>query len=105
MNPRSLGLIVSGLFFSCCLASPAQAQVSIDVSKITCDQFVHGKVGTPRTIGVWLSGFYHGKRNKQIVDPESFEDNLSKVQQFCYDEKNWKLPVMQAIERVVGTVK
>ena len=36
---------------------------------------------------------------------ENFEANLSKLENFCYDEKNFKLPVMQAIEKVIGTGK
>ena len=89
--------VVSGLILALFLASSAQAQVSIDASKITCDQFVHAKVGPPRTLAAWLSGFYNGKRNSQIVDTQNFEANLSKLENFCYQEKNFKLPVMQAI--------
>jgi hypothetical protein len=61
---------------------------------------VHGKVGPTRTVAAWLSGFYNGRQDKQTVDPQEFEINLSKLEQFCYDESNFKLPVMQAIERV-----
>jgi len=78
--------------------SSAQAQVSIDVSKITCDQFVHGKIGPTRTVAAWLSGFYNGRQNNQIIDTQAFEANLSNLEQFCYQEKNFNLPVLQAIE-------
>ena len=97
--------VVSGLILALFLASSAQAQVSIDASKITCDQFVHAKVGPPRTLAAWLSGFYYGKRNSQIVDTQNFEANLNKLENFCYQEKNFKLPVMQAIEQVIQTGK
>src|SRR5215211_6472623 len=90
-----------GLALILCSASFARAQVTIDATKITCDQFVHSKAGTPRITAAWLSGFYHGKRDNRIVDPQQFEENLSKLEQFCYEEKNFKLPVMQAIERVI----
>jgi hypothetical protein len=33
---------------------------------------------------------------------ESFEDNVNKLQNYCYDEKNFKVPIMEAIERVLG---
>ena len=97
--------VVSGLILALFLASSAQAQVSIDASKITCDQFVHAKVGPPRTLAAWLSGFYYGKRNSQIVDTQNFEANLNKLENFCYQEKNFKLPVMHAIEQVIQTGK
>src|SRR5262249_25133779 len=95
------GQITGSTFaFTLLFFSSAEAQVSIDVSKITCDQFVHGKVGPTRTVAAWLSGFYSGRQNKQTVDPQEFETNLSKLEQLCYDEANFKLPVMQAIERM-----
>jgi acid stress chaperone HdeB len=81
--------------------SPAAAQVTLDASKITCDQFVHAKVSSPRLVGAWLSGFYNGKRNNRIIDLQNFEANLSKLENFCYEEKNYKLPVMQAVEQVI----
>jgi acid stress chaperone HdeB len=74
--------VVSGPILALFLASSAQAQVSIDVSKITCDQFVHAKVGPPRTLAAWLSGFYNGRRNNRVVDTQNFEANLSKLENF-----------------------
>jgi hypothetical protein len=32
------------------------------------------------------------KRDKRILDLQNYEENLSKVEQFCYQEKNFKLP-------------
>jgi acid stress chaperone HdeB len=93
---------VSGLVLVLVFASPLQAQVSLDISKITCDQFVHSEIAPPRTLGAWLSGFYHGRRNDQTIDPKQFDSNLSKLTDFCYEEKNFKLPVMQAVEAVLG---
>ena len=100
-----------------------QAQVSIDVSKITCDEYVHDKIPTSDfisfsavgplplearsmlsrwVIAEWLSGYYHAKRNNWIIDSESFENNVNKLNNYCYDEKNFKVPIMDAIERVLG---
>ncbi|MFY9600493.1 MAG: HdeA/HdeB family chaperone [Pseudolabrys sp.] len=97
--------LVSGFFLTLFLIPLAQAQVTIDASKITCDQFVHGKVGEPRTVAAWLSGFYNGKRNNALIDTQNFQANLNKLETFCYDEKNFSLPVMQAIERALGSAK
>jgi acid stress chaperone HdeB len=96
---------ISGLILAVFLASPARAQVLLDASKITCDQFVHSKVGPPRMLAAWLSGFYNGKRNNVVLDSENFQSNLSKLENFCYDEKNFKVPVMRALERVMETAK
>jgi len=94
-------VIVLGLVF--CGAPSALAQVTIDVSKITCDQYVH-TITTPRMIGAWLSGYYNAKRDNHIIDVRNFNANLRKLEKFCYQEKNFNIPVMQAIEQS-GAVK
>jgi acid stress chaperone HdeB len=101
----NLNFVASGLILTLCSVSIVQAQSTIDASKITCDQFVHSKIGNPRTIAAWLSGFYNGKRDNRVVDLQTYEANLSKLEQFCYEEKNFRLPVMQAIEKVIGDGK
>ena len=98
-------LVVSGAILALFLASPAQAQETLDASKITCDQFVHSKIGEPRIVAAWLSGFYNGKSNNTVIDKQNFEANLTKLVNFCYDEKNFKVSVMQAVERAIGSGK
>mgnify|MGYP001073609674 FL=1 len=115
--------IVAGLVLSSIVFTKTQAQVSIDVSKITCDEYVHDQIPTTDFISFsavgslslearsmlsrwlianWLSGYYHAKRNNSIIDLESFENNVNKLNNYCYDEKNFKVPIMEAIERVLG---
>ena len=118
-------LTVTGLVFSAIVFATVstQAQVSIDFSKITCDEYVHDKIPTSDFISFsalgplpfearsmlsrwlianWLSGYYHAKRNNWIIQTESFEDNVNKLTNYCYDEKNFKVLIMDAIERVLG---
>ena len=72
------------------------------VSKINYDQFVHHKISEPRLIAAWLSGYYNAKRNNRVIDLQTMEENMSKVQNYCSDEKNFKVPVMKAIEQILG---
>jgi HdeA/HdeB family len=53
-------------------------------------------------IAAWLSGYSHAKSNNLIIDLESFEENVNKLTNYCYDEKNFKVPIMEAIVRVLG---
>jgi len=115
--------IVTGLVFILIVFATvsARAQVSIDFSKITCDEYVHDKIPASDftsfpavgsleqrsmlsrwLIATWLSGYYHAKRNNWIISPESFEANVNKLNNYCYDETNFKVPIMEAIERVLG---
>jgi hypothetical protein len=97
-------LATSAVVFSA-LASPAHAQVSIDVARITCDQYVHSKITTPNYIAVWISGYYNGKRNNLTLDPEEMQKNVGKLERYCYDEKNFKVPVLKAVEELFGKGK
>ena len=100
----SYKLVAASLLIVLESASSVRAQMSLDVSKITCDQFVHHKVGTPRTIAAWLSGYYNAKRNNLTIDLQNVEAIADKIQFYCEKESNWKVPVMQAIEQL-GTGK
>ena len=93
---------ILGLISVAALASAAQAQVIMDVSKITCDQYVHSKIATPNYIAAWLSGYYNAKRNITLIDTQALQDHVSKLQNYCYQEKNFKVPVMKAVEELFG---
>jgi len=96
MRAVSLGFFITSLS-----ASIAIAQVSIDVSKVTCDQFANGKVGLPRTTAIWLNGYYHGKVGSTTVDTQQAEDNFSQLMNFCQTGENGKVLVMKAIEHLL----
>jgi acid stress chaperone HdeB len=96
--------VISGLVLALFAAS-AQAQVQVDLSKVTCDQFVHHKVGAPRVMAAWFSGYFNGKRDSLIIDQQSFEANLNKIQRFCELEKNFNTTVLKAVEQIIGGAK
>jgi acid stress chaperone HdeB len=81
------------------LAVPvAQAQVTIDISKITCDQFMGYKIINPYSLAMWLSGYYNGQHGNTIIDTETLAAQTSTLQDFCLH--NAKVPVMQAIDKL-----
>ena len=77
--------------------------MTLDVSKITCDQYVHSKITTPNYIAAWMSGYYSAKHDDHVIDPQALHDNVSKLERYCYEEKNFKVTVMQAVEQLFGT--
>ena len=91
------------LILFCLIISAAQAQVMVDVSKITCEQFRGYAITDPNNIALWLSGYYNGQRNNTIIKVESFKENLEKVKDYCIT--NPKVTVMQAVSAVLGTGK
>jgi hypothetical protein len=83
--------------------SGAGAQVTIDVARITCDQFTLYKVTDPQNIAIWLSGYYHGQRNTTTVDTQQLAGNLQKIKDYC--NLRPQETVMHAVESVFGPPK
>jgi acid stress chaperone HdeB len=63
---RVCGALVA--IFALAASGIAEGQVTIDVTKVNCDQFVHHKISEPRLIAAWLSGYYNAKRNNRVLD-------------------------------------
>jgi|SoimicMinimDraft_17_1059745.scaffolds.fasta_scaffold34295_2 hypothetical protein len=81
----------------------ATAQVTLDVSKINCEQFITYKVADPQHIAIWISGYYHGTRGDPIVDTQGLVANTTKLQNYCF--KHSDAPLMEALEAVLGSGK
>jgi hypothetical protein len=62
------------------------------------------RVSPGRKRAIQLPGF-SGRRDDTYFDLEAFEANLSKVKRFCYAEKKFTVPVMQAFDQIFGRVK
>ena len=78
----------------------ARAQVVIDVSKITCDQFATYKIENPQYIAVWLDGYYHGTRGDMKVDVQTLSADAKKVEYYCLSKPD--LPLVEAVKTVLG---
>jgi len=84
--------------------STAQAQVTVDVAKITCRQFLLGHVGgSTRSVANWLSGYYNGKRGNTVIEVASMQKNVRDLERYC--RKNHEMPVMDAAKNVLGAEK
>jgi acid stress chaperone HdeB len=84
------------------IAPEAQAQVSVDVAKITCHQLLFDKVISPNTksLALWLSGYYNGKRGNTVLDIGQLAKNTDKVEDYC--RMNEDVTVMDAVTKALG---
>ena len=80
--------------------SATEAQVSLDVAKIDCGQYLSYKVANPKSIAIWLNGYHHGERGDTVIDTQQLDEDADKVQKYCAD--NPDTPLMQAVETVIG---
>jgi len=84
---------------------PARGQVTVDVSKITCEQFLAFSVADPRDIAIWLSGYYHGKEGSMIFEPQRLKDIADRLKSACFQRPNSTLPVTQVIAKLLQAEK
>ena len=76
-----------------------RAQVSLDVAKIDCGQYLGYKVANPKNIAIWLNGYHHGKRGDTVIDTQQLDEDADKIQTYC--AANPHAPLMQAVEMVI----
>ena len=91
---------VSALIFALGAVPAARAQVMLDVSKITCDQFAGYKITTPQNIAIWLNGYYSGKRSNTVIDMQKLGENTKTLERYCI--QNPQILVMNAVESIFG---
>ena len=94
-------IAVAGFALALTAANAARAQVMLDLSTVTCDQFIKYKVADPKLIAVWLNGYFHGKRADTKVDTQKLNADSDEVEKFCF--KNPQAPLMQSVESIVGS--
>jgi acid stress chaperone HdeB len=88
------------VFLSVIAAPVAHAQVTVDISKITCEQFI--VMPKADSIAIWLSGYYHGDKHVSTLDVNQFEENARNFRAACRLPDNFKKPIMQLIESTLA---
>jgi hypothetical protein len=79
--------------------SPAtHAQETIDAAKITCNQFMFGRIADSRTISLWLIGYYSGMRNNSVIDTAAVQKQAQELVQYCMAHS--EMSVMEAAKSV-----
>src|ERR1700756_1147647 len=94
MKFRIAGLV--GLVIAAA-TSAGHAQVTVDVAKITCGQFLAYSIADPKDIALWLNGYYVGKRGGgTLLDTQGLKANYDRLRSHCLI--NQDQPVMPAVE-------
>jgi hypothetical protein len=84
-------------------APVAQAQVTLDVSKLTCGQLLSYKIATSEKIAMWLSGYHNGKSGNTALDTHGLVGNAKKLRNYCV--RNGQTLVMDAVDTVLGKAR
>jgi len=86
-------------------ASAAWAQMTVDVAKITCRQYLFDRTFSPRApmIANWLSGYFNGQKNNTVVDLGTMAKNKDKVEDYC--RLNQDVTLIEAAKTALGLSK
>ena len=68
-------------------ASPAHAQ-KIDLTKMTCKQFIESGSERITAIITWLQGYYADEDDPSIVDFDKIKEDTEKVVDYCRKKPN-----------------
>ena len=76
---------------------PAGAQTVVDMSLISCDQFLKSPQERKDVLSAWMGGYYSAMNNLTKIDARYVVRNSQKVGNYCKKAKSETL--MSAIQR------
>jgi acid stress chaperone HdeB len=76
---------------------PARAQTMVDMSLISCDQFLKSPSERKAVLSSWMGGYFSSQKNLATIDARYVTRNSQKVSQYC--GKARKETLMSAIQR------
>ena len=87
------------------ITAEAEAQMTVDVAKITCRQYLFDRNFSPRApmIANWLSGYFNGLKNNTVVDLGAMAKNKDKVEDYC--RLNQDATLVEAAKTALGLSK
>ena len=96
--------LLVGAGFACALVSGvAQAQVKVDMSKITCAQVIAMPADDQNDYAAWMSGWYAQKSGRTFIDMGKFQQNFTSVMDWCAANKSET--VMAGLQRAFDEQK
>ena len=94
--------IIVATLFAIVLAlpsAPAQATV-LDLSTMTCKQFVEGGDDQIKMVLAWLDGWYNGDEDEAIIDTDKFVANAKQFGGVC--AANPTISIVTAADRILA---
>jgi hypothetical protein len=78
----------------------ARAAEPVDMEELTCRDLTRTYFEEFAIIDAWLSGYFHGRMNKTVVDRKEVATNAAKVVAFC--KSNPDITVIKAVEQLIA---
>jgi hypothetical protein len=90
-------LFLAGVLAAAAIAAPASAQVTVDMSEITCKQFGEYDANTQAFVSEWMAGYFSATKNLVVVDERYVKRNTSKILAYC--KRRPKETLFKAIQK------
>lgn len=90
-------LVASAIAAPAIFAPAAKAQVVLDMTMLTCRQYLEADKPRQDLIAAWMSGYYNAAKNNPVFNATLFQQNRNKVTAHCKRNRNETL--MSAIQR------
>jgi acid stress chaperone HdeB len=71
---------------------PSAAQISLDMNRITCRDWLKYSPEDRDFVRYWMSGYYNAAANSNVLDYDRLKRNSAKVAAYCKKRKSDTLP-------------
>jgi acid stress chaperone HdeB len=85
MNPKTIAIAA---LLAASSAAPAGAQTIVDMSLISCDQFLKSPQERKDVLSAWMGGYYSAMKNLATVDARYVVRNSKKIANYCRTARN-----------------
>ncbi|NPV23418.1 HdeA/HdeB family chaperone [Bradyrhizobium aeschynomenes] len=93
--------LIAPLVAAAFMLSPAPASaVVLDLSTMSCKQFVESGDDTIKMVLIWLDGWYKGDQDEALFDTEEFVANAKKFGTYCAEHPS--VSIVTAAEKILG---
>jgi hypothetical protein len=66
----------------------AQAQVTFDMSRVSCAEYTAMNPATSRDFSAWMSGWFNQQAGSSTLNVEGYRRNVANVQRWCASNPN-----------------
>ena len=92
--------LIGAAFAISLLPVTANAQVTIDMSALTCDQYLAMSPSMSRDFSAWMSGWYSYQTRRRFVDVLAHQKNIESLKSWCQFRP--QASVMNALQSLIG---
>ncbi|WP_315833284.1 HdeA/HdeB family chaperone [Bradyrhizobium prioriisuperbiae] len=94
---KKLAIILSAATLMVCSTGHAE---TIDLSTLSCKQFLESGDDGIKMVLTWMDGWYKGDSDEAIIDTNVFVENAKKFGAFCATNPN--ISIVNAAEKILG---